>query len=185
MFVENTEELAQSKLLLLFIIDKSITPLTNEELTEFILEKNYMNYFLTQQYLSELVETNFIEYCECEKENKKVYKILDKGKTTLYYFEDRLPISIKNEISIKFKQTKAEEKLASEIIGDYFKKDNGQYVVNLKLIENTETLFSLYLNVSTEKQAQKFCEIWRTNTEYIYINIFNMLAGENIISTEK
>ncbi len=183
MFVENTEELAQSKLLLLFIIDKSNTPLSNEELTEFILEKNYMNYFLTQQYLSELVETGFIEYRE--EDNKKVYKILDKGKVTLSYFEDRLPISIKNEIFIKFKQTKEEEKLAAEIVGEYFKKDNGEYLVNLKLIENTETLFSLYLNVSTEKQAKKFCEIWKANTEYIYINVFNMLAGEDIISIEK
>ena len=44
MFTENTEELAQNKLLLLFIINKS-KPLTNEEITEFILENNYMNYF--------------------------------------------------------------------------------------------------------------------------------------------
>ena len=72
MFIENTEELAQSKLLLLFIIDKSNTPLSNEELTEFILEKNYMNYFLTHQYLSELVETGFIEYRE--EDNKKYIK---------------------------------------------------------------------------------------------------------------
>ena len=183
MFVENTEELAQSKLLLLFIIDKSNTPLSNEELTEFILEKNYMNYFLIQQYLSELIETGFIKYCK--EDDKKVYKILDKGKITLSYFEDRLPINIKNEISIEFKPTKNEDKLTSEVVGEYFKKDNGQYLVNLKLIENTETLFSLYLNVSTEEQAQKFCEIWKTNTEHIYINVFNMLAGEDIISIEK
>lgn len=183
MFVENTEELAQSKLLLLFIIDKSNNTLSNEELTEFILEKNYMNYFLIQQYLSELVESDFIKYCEDEK--RKTYKILDKGKTILSYFEDRLPIDIKNEISIKFSKVEEEKKLSTEVTGEYFKKDNGQYLVNLKLIENMETLFSLYLNVATEKQAKKFCETWKLNTEDIYIKVLNMLAEEDVISIEK
>lgn len=183
MFIENTEELAQSKLLLLFIINKSNTPLSNEELTEYILEKNYMNYFLIQQYLSELVESNFIKYQK--EENKKVYKMLDKGKVTLSYFQDRLPTNIKNEISIKFAQIKEEEKLAAQIVGEYFKKDDKQYLVNLKLVENTETLFSLYLNVATEKQAKSFCQMWKKNTEYIYINILNMLTDGDIISTEE
>ena len=34
MFLENTEELAQNKLLLLYIINKSNRPLTNNEITE-------------------------------------------------------------------------------------------------------------------------------------------------------
>lgn len=62
MFLENTEELAQNKLLLLYIIDKSNSSLTNNELTELVLKNNYMNYFLVQQYLSELIESGFIEY---------------------------------------------------------------------------------------------------------------------------
>ena len=45
MFIENTESLAQNKLLLLYIIDKSENSLTNEEITEFLLENNYMNIF--------------------------------------------------------------------------------------------------------------------------------------------
>ena len=61
MFIENTEELAQNKLLLLYLIKSAATVFTNTEITEFVLEKNYMNFFLVQQYLSELVESNFIE----------------------------------------------------------------------------------------------------------------------------
>lgn len=100
MFIENTEELAQNKLLLLYIIDKSEKPLTNEEMTEFVLENNYMNYFLIQQYLSELISSNFIEYLTIE--DKNVYKIMDKGKATLSYFEDRISKVIKEEITSKF-----------------------------------------------------------------------------------
>ena len=93
MFAENTEELAQNKLLLLYIIDKAEKPLTNEEITEFMLENNYMNYFLIQQYLSELTSSKFIEYVH--EDDKKIYKMLNKGKITLYYFQDRIPEDIK------------------------------------------------------------------------------------------
>ena len=62
MFNDNTEELAQNKLILLYIIDKSQSSLSNSQITEIVLEDNYMNYFLIQQFLSELVKSKFIEY---------------------------------------------------------------------------------------------------------------------------
>ena len=182
MFMENTEELAQNKLLLLYIIDKFENSLTNEEITEFVLEKNFMNYFLIQQYLSELVNSDFIEYIN--KEDKKVYLLLNKGKITLSYFEDRISTKVKKEISDKFAEIKEDEKIATQVTGEYFEKNENEYVVNLKLIENTETLFSLYLNVATVKQAQTICTTWKNNTEYIYKNILNMLADDKITSIE-
>jgi predicted transcriptional regulator len=182
MFIENTEELAQNKLLLLYIMDKSENHLTNGEITEFVLEKNYMNYFLIQQYLSELMESNFIEYID--EEGKKVYMLLNKGKITLSYFEDRISANIKKDISDKFIQIKENEKKATQVIGEYFQKSPNEYIVNLKLIENTEKLFSLYLNVATIKQAEIICDTWKNNTEYIYKNLLNMLADDKITSIE-
>ncbi|NLW22692.1 MAG: DUF4364 family protein [Tissierellia bacterium] len=178
MFTENTEELAQNKLLLLFIINKSKKPLTNEEITEFILENNYMNYFLIQQYLSELVESNFIK--QIDKEGKKVYILLDKGKSTLSYFEDRLNPKIKDEISSKFNNVKDNPVKTTQVLGEFFKKGEYQYIVNLKLIENNEALFSLYLNVANTKQAEEICQIWKDNTEFIYKNILNILTNNSM-----
>jgi len=179
MFAENTEELAQNKLLLLYIIDKAEKPLTNEEITEFMLENNYMNYFLIQQYLSELTSSKFIEYVH--KDDKKIYKMLNKGKITLYYFQDRIPEDIKKYILNNFAKILDEEKRATQIVGEYYKNDKYDYTVNLKLVENEETLFSLYLNVTTEKQAKKICNTWKENTEFIFKNILNMLADDEII----
>ncbi len=53
--------------------------------------------------------------------------------------------------------------------------------MNLKLVENEETLFSLYLNVTTEKTSKKICNTWKENTEFIFKNILNMLADDEII----
>lgn len=182
MFIENTEELAQNKLLLLYLIKSSDTAFDNNEITEFVLEKNYMNYFLVQQYLIELVESNFIEVLE--KDGRDVYLILDKGKVALSYFEERIPNKIKEELNVEFKKLVKKEKLETQIITEYYEKENNQYVVNLKLAENDDTLFSLYLDVATKKQADLICDRWKENTEHIYQSIINLLTDEKTTPSE-
>ena len=78
-------------------------------------------------------------------------------------------MEIENKIEIK-----------KEITSEYFQKDNG-YVANLKLKEGETTLFSLYINISTEDQAKLICENWESNPESIYKNIFNTVVGEDIL----
>ncbi|HHV25630.1 DUF4364 family protein [Anaerosalibacter bizertensis] len=173
MFIDSTEELAQNKLLLLYIIDKSEIPLTNGQITEFVLENNYMNYFLVQQFLSELTRSKFIEYSR--KEEKERYTILKKGKLTLNYFIHKIPDEIKNDIDKKFEVKKEELKRETQIIGDYFKKNKNEYVVNLKLVEKDSTLFSLYLNVVSSEQAKMICNNWKSNPDKIYQEILNTL----------
>ena len=173
MFIDSTEELAQNKLLLLYIIDKSEIPLTNGQITEFVLENNYMNYFLVQQFLSELTRSKFIEYSR--KEEKERYTILKKGKLTLNYFIHKIPDEIKNDIDKKFEVKKEELKRETQIIGDYFKKNKNEYVVNLKLVEKDSTLFSLYLNVVSSEQAKMICNNWKSNPDKIYQKILNTL----------
>ena len=51
---ENSLELAENKLLMLYILKSIKDPISNAQFTEIILENNFMNYFIFQQYLSEL-----------------------------------------------------------------------------------------------------------------------------------
>lgn len=182
MFIENTEELAQSKLLLLYLIKFSASAFTNSEITEFVLEKDYMNYFLVQQYLSELVESKLIE--TSSKDSKEVYLILEKGEMALSYFEERIPNKIKQELNNEFSEVKKKTKLETQVVSEFFEKENNQFVVNLKLVENDETLFSLYLDVSTKKQVDLICDRWKENTESIYQNIINLLTDEKTTPLE-
>ena len=177
MYLGNTEELAQNKLLLLYIIKFSNRTFTNNELTEFVLERNYMNYFFIQQYLSELVDSNFIE--KENVDNREIYKLLEKGEIALSYFQDRIPNNIKEELEIEFNGFKLKNKKETQIVSDYYPKENEQFVVNLKLVENEEVLFSLYIDVATKEQAELICERWSNNTEYIYKNIINILTEDH------
>ncbi len=176
MFNENTEELAQNKLLLLYLIEASSANLTNTQITEFILEKNYMNYFLIQQYLSELIQSELIEIIN--DDSKEYYRILQKGEIALSYFKERIPTSMKEEIFQEFSAIEKQRKIDTQVLFDVFKKENNLYVVNLKLLENEETLFSLYLDVATKKQADLVGQKWKENPEFIYQNIIRLLTEE-------
>ena len=51
---ENSAELAENKLLVLYVIKSLRQPISKTQLTEIILENNFINYFTLQQYISEL-----------------------------------------------------------------------------------------------------------------------------------
>ena len=48
------KKLAENKLIILHLLQKMGIALSNSEICQFLLEKNYMDYFSVQQYLSEL-----------------------------------------------------------------------------------------------------------------------------------
>lgn len=173
MFIENTEELAQNKLLLLYLIKTSEKKLDKNEITEFMLEKDYMNYFLVQQYLSELVNSNLVLI------DDKKYKTTEEGRVTLSYFKDRVNKDFKESVRAKFTKSEIELKRETEVFSEFYKKENEQFVVNLKLVEQEDILFSLYLDVANEKLAESVAKNWDENTDQIYLDIIKILTGEN------
>lgn len=172
MLSNNSEENAQNKLLLMYILKMSPNPLTNDKLTEFILDKNYMNYFSLQQYISELIDNEFIE--ETKENNSLKYKLLNPGEVSLELFQSKISEEIINELSNEFKLQQIVKIRETQVLGEYYPKENNQFAVNLKLVENEEPLFSLYLDVASEEQGEKFCNIWKENTEIIYQSIINL-----------
>ena len=54
------EALTQYKLIILYMLEKANAPLTNTQISVFILEKEYTTYFTLQQALSELVASALV-----------------------------------------------------------------------------------------------------------------------------
>ncbi len=176
MFIDNSKELAQYKLLILYILDNAEIPMNNSEITQFLLENNYMNYFLAQQFISELVSSKFIEFST--KDGQEYYHLSKAGKDTLVFFNDRIPLALKEEIDKKYQKKKEEMVKDSQIVGNYYKKNDSEYIVNLKVIEKDITLFSMSLNVVSNKQAKMICNNWKENPHEIYKKIFDLLIDE-------
>lgn len=170
---ENTAELAENKLLLLYILKELNRPVTNSQLTEIVLENNFINYFTLQQYISELDSSEFIKYEDVSE--KKLIHLTTKGENVLSFFKDRISSSkiaiITNYINEKIELIKKELTIHS----DYTVDGNDNFIVELKAIEDKTTLIDLKVTVPTKKQATSLCGKWQENPSEIYTNIINLL----------
>ncbi|GAB6086811.1 DUF4364 family protein [Alkaliphilus crotonatoxidans] len=178
MFVNSSQQLAEKKLLLLYIFEKLEIPITHSQITDFVLENDLMNYFMFQQFFSELQESGFI--IEEHKEQQQ-FIITDKGRNTLKYFINRLSREqlekIDHLLSIKKKQLLKR----AEVEADYVKLDENDVLVTLKVIERDTPLINISLNVANTKQAKIICQNWKENTQKIYSNLISMLIEEKNI----
>ncbi|EKQ57042.1 MULTISPECIES: DUF4364 family protein [unclassified Clostridium] len=172
---ESSSELAENKLLMLYVLKSIKDPISNTQLTEIILENNFINYFTFQQYLSELEESNFVEYQEVN--DKKLLRLTEKGDTVLSLFIDRISpskISITNDY-IKEKIDSIKKELT--IHADYTLGSNDSFIVDLKAIEDNSLLMELKLSVPSKNQAISICNKWKENPSEIYTNVINLLIN--------
>ena len=54
-------ELSLNKLMILFMIEKAGLPLSNTQISEFLLDSGYTDYFSLQTYLSQMIEANIVK----------------------------------------------------------------------------------------------------------------------------
>ena len=84
------------KLIVLYMLKHAESSLTNSQISEFILEREYTNYFHLQEAVSELVEAELIEKHTIS--NTSYYYLTEDGKNTLSYFEKELSDDIRKEV---------------------------------------------------------------------------------------
>ena len=85
---EDSETLAENKVLILYILNKLNKPIDNDSLLKLILPIQDMNYFYFQQFLLDLLENKYI--IGYTKDDKTMYKITDLGIKTLSLTADCL-----------------------------------------------------------------------------------------------
>ncbi|WP_294406267.1 DUF4364 family protein [uncultured Clostridium sp.] len=168
---ESSSELAENKLLMLYVLKSIHEPISNTQLTEIILENNFINYFTFQQYLSELEDAKFVEY---HKTNDKNLLVLTKqGDTVLSLFKSRLSPAKIGIIDQYIKEKIESIKKELTIHADYTLGDNDSFIVDLKAVENQSLLMELKLSVPSKNQAISICNKWKDNPSDIYNSIIN------------
>lgn len=168
----NYTELAENKLLLLYILRKIDSPITNSYLTQIVLENNLINYFSLQQYLSELIESGFVN--SIKENSRHTLKLSQRGKDALELFINRIPdkkINVVNEYLDK-NIPKAEKEI--EAVSEYIKCPNNKFLSILKLINKDEVLFELHLPSDNSVRAQEICGRWKKDSEKLYKNIIKL-----------
>ena len=175
MFENSSEELAYHKLLILYVLEETNMDLTNSQITQVILETEVMNYFSLQQFLSQLMEANFLKIYE--DSNKEYYTLTKKGIDTLEYFLSRIPDQIKEKLDEYIRLNKENLLADTQVKSSFVKQSDNEFIVNLRVIENQSNLIDLNLNVSSEKQAKLICDNWKNNASYMYAEIIDLLIS--------
>ena len=91
-----TEVLKLYKLIILYMLNKVDFPLTNSQLSEFILNEGYTTYFKLQQAISELINSGFIR--EESTHSRTFYHLTEEGAETIRYFKNDISPAIKSDI---------------------------------------------------------------------------------------
>ncbi|SEF71554.1 protein of unknown function [Caloramator fervidus] len=167
----DTSELAENKLLILYILNKIEAPITNSYLTQIILENNLINYFSLQQYISELIENGFID--TIKQINKQLLKISTKGKRTLEFFIDRVPEN-KLKLIDDYLKNQSKEPEDKYTAFSRYESIGNEYFVDIKLLEKEKIIFDLRLRTSSFEKATSICQSWEKNYLTIYENIMNI-----------
>ena len=88
--------LAESKLILLYIFNTVVEPLSNLEITQVILENDFMNYFSLQNYINDMLESGLLQYTS--DGDKKKIAVTEYGIHVLSLFQKRIQDVKKNNI---------------------------------------------------------------------------------------
>ena len=174
---ENSAELAENKLLVLYVIKSLRQPISKTQLTEIILENNFINYFTLQEYLTELEDAEFIAYKQIK--NKDLITLTEKGENVLSFFGNRISPTQKelfdNYIADKIDTIKKELYIQS----DYFPTKDNNFLVDLKAFEGDSILMDLKLSVPSKKHAITLCNKWQNSSSDIYNEIINYLLKDD------
>lgn len=148
-------------------------PISNTNISEFFLEKEYTDYFTIQQTLHELTDSELIR-TESTHSNTH-YLITNAGKETLYYFKDKLTTSILQDIQDFFRDKEFIIKDETAVFADYFKTPEQEYGVRCQIKQKQTSLVDLTLTVKTKEQAQAICNNWKDQCNDVYACLMDML----------
>ncbi len=168
-----TDTLTTYKLIILYMLAKVDFPLTNSQLSEFILDKGYTNYFILQQVITELSEAEFIRTKQIR--NSSHYSITPAGRETLEYFGKNIPEAIRMDIDTFLEEHHYQLRNESETIADYYQEKPDLFFVKCEVRENGHPLVSLTLSVTTKDQAIAICDNWQKNNAEVYTYLIQTL----------
>ena len=86
------------RVMILYMLNLVEYPLTNTQITNFVLEKEYTNYFTVQEAITSLLQTDLIT-AESTHNNTR-YHLTDYGRQTLDFFHTKISDAIKEDIRI-------------------------------------------------------------------------------------
>ena len=167
------ETLTLYKLIILCMLDKVEFPLSNAQISEFILEKEYTDYFTVQQAVSELLDAGLIRLVPLR--STSLYRITPEGEKTLAYFGKKISSPIREDIDSFLAQRRLALRNAHSTPADYYRTPSGKFAARCRVLEKDSALIDLTLTLPTQQQAEAVCSHWKEKSQELYAAIMSAL----------
>ena len=161
------------KLMILYMLNRLDSQLTNSQLSSFFITKDYTDYFNIQQTLSDLVASKFVDKITIR--NTSYYSITPEGYESLTFFKNQIPKGAMDDINSFLETNKFELKNEVGTIADYYKHTTGDYIAHCQIMEGKSLLYELSISVPSEEEAKQVCDNWRLASEEIYAFVMKTL----------
>ncbi|NCA67165.1 MAG: DUF4364 family protein, partial [Clostridia bacterium] len=120
----------QTKLILLYVMDKMEVPLEDDIVTSICSQDNsWVAYVECKEAISNLCSVGFLH--KNNTGGKQIYSITPEGRICLANFYTRIPLSLREEITEYIKKSRILYRKKQELFSDYYKNKDGSYTVAL------------------------------------------------------
>ena len=172
-----TTTLAENKVLILYILTRISRDIKQDDLFKIISSINDINYFYFKQLLTDLIDSKLVG--TYTKEEEPVIKITSEGKNAYLLTKDVLPGIMKLKADNIFQEEFANIEEEASVIAEYTPRNENDYMIKCKIVENNETIFEVKTFVGSRDRAKRIVDNWNKNATTIYPKMLNMLLENN------
>lgn len=171
------EPMTLYKLMNLYMLHQVNFPLTNAQLSNFFLDREYTTYFTLQQALNELLDAGLVK--KETMRNSSRYEITKEGEETLEFFGKNISPAIVSDMDEYLKQNRFRMRNEVGLISDFYKSTNQDYIVHCEVREGKAVLVNLDISVPDKEQAEIMCNHWKDRIQEIYAYVMKSLMSEH------
>ena len=171
------EPMTLYKLMNLYMLHQVNFPLTNAQLSNFFLDREYTTYFTLQQALNELLDAGLVK--KETMRNSSRYEITMEGEETLEFFGKNISPAIVSDMDEYLKQNRFRMRNEVGLISDFYKSTNQDYIVHCEVREGKAVLVNLDISVPDKEQAEIMCNHWKDRSQEIYAYVMKSLMSEH------
>ena len=171
------EPMTLYKLMNLYMLHQVNFPLTNAQLSNFFLDREYTTYFTLQQALNELLDAGLVK--KETMRNSSRYEITKEGEETLEFFGKNISPAIVSDMDEYLKQNRFRMRNEVGLISDFYKSTNQDYIVHCEVREGKAVLVKLDISVPDKEQAEIMCNHWKDRSQEIYAYVMKSLMSEH------
>ncbi len=171
------EPMTLYKLMNLYMLHQVNFPLTNAQLSNFFLDRDYTTYFTLQQALNELLDAGLVK--KETMRNSSRYEITKEGEETLEFFGKNISPAIVSDMDEYLKQNRFRMRNEVGLISDFYKSTTQDYIVHCEVRERKIVLVNLDISVPDKEQAEIMCNHWKDRSQEIYAYVMKSLMSEH------